>query len=86
VANLLTSLNELPLVVKIGWMLWMAWGTAQVLWFRRAHVMVPVATVSAPAPAAPARRRSVPARPAASMEADVIIGPANASGSVLGLS
>jgi hypothetical protein len=81
----LSSLNALPAAVKAGWVLWMIWGTAQVLWFKRARVTGPV-VVSAPASAvAPHRRRPAPPPPA-TIDADSIIVPTNGGGSVLGLS
>lgn len=89
-ANLLASLNGLPAVVKVGWIVWMAWGTAQVLWYRRARLATaPLASAPAthagPASAPGRRQRPVVPRPVASVEIDSVIIPATGTGSVLGL-
>jgi hypothetical protein len=50
--------NTLPLAVKAGWVVWIAWAAAQVMWYRRARVAAPV--VPAPKAAPVARRRPEP--------------------------
>ena len=58
-ADVITTVIGLPLAIKAGWLIWMAWAAAQVLWYRRARVAGSVAHV----PVAPAARRRPEARP-----------------------
>lgn len=58
-ADVITTVNALPLAIKAGWMIWVAWAAAQVLWYRRARVAGSVAQVSVP----PVARRRPEARP-----------------------
>jgi hypothetical protein len=59
VADVITTVNALPLAIKAGWLIWVAWAAAQALWYRRARVAGSVAQ----APVAPAARRRPEARP-----------------------
>jgi hypothetical protein len=52
----------LPLSIKIGWAVWLAWAVAQAVWYRRAQVSEPAPPILLPA--AP-RRSSAHARPIA---------------------
>ena len=58
-ADIITTVNGLPLVIKAGWLIWMAWAGAQVLWYRRARVAGSVAQASVP----PVARRRPDVRP-----------------------
>ncbi len=53
-ANVIASMNELPTEITIGWMLWLAWAAAQVIWYRRARTVIP-AVQPAAAPRMPRR-------------------------------
>lgn len=58
-ADVITTVNALPLAIKAGWLIWMAWAAAQVLWYRRARVAGSVAHASVP----PVARRRPEVRP-----------------------
>ena len=59
-ADVITTVNALPLAIKAGWMIWMAWAAAQVTWYRRARVAAAAAQASTP----PVARRRPEPRPA----------------------
>ena len=83
-------------MITAGWMLFVVWAVAQMVWYRRAHVEAPAAQPQPPAP-----RRIPPRRPIAPVEArpkeaagppvdtiipDIAAPPSGVGGSVLGLS
>ena len=47
-ANVIASMNELPTEITIGWILWLAWAAAQVIWYRRARTAIPAVQPVAP--------------------------------------
>lgn len=53
--NVIAVVNGLPPAIKAGWVLWMAWAVAQVVWYRRAHGGATRA--AQPAAVAPVARR-----------------------------
>ena len=53
--SLLTLVKELPWPIAAGWVLALAWGIAQVVWFRRARVEAPVVQPPAPRRVRPRR-------------------------------
>jgi len=59
VADSMAFVNTLPLAIKAGWGIWIAWAAAQVMWYRRARV-VAAPVVQAPKPAPVARRQAEP--------------------------
>ena len=63
-ADVIGTVNALPPAIKAGWVIWVAWAAAQVMWYRRAHMPAP-AVKSTPPPLA--RRRPEP-RPASQPE------------------
>jgi hypothetical protein len=48
VANVIASMHELPTEITIGWILWLAWAAAQVIWYRRARTAIPAVQLAAP--------------------------------------
>ena len=56
--------REIPMSIKVAWVLWLAWSIVQAAWFRRARVTAPVYR-------APVRRRIEPHRMAAEGPYDV---------------
>ena len=62
--------SEIPMSIKIAWMLWMAWSIVQAAWFRRARVAAPVYQALPP-------RRRVPQERAAASPYDVPKPPAS---------
>lgn len=58
-ADSMAFVNTLPLAIKAGWGIWIAWAAAQVMWYRRARVAA-APVVQAPKPAPVARRRPEP--------------------------
>ena len=57
-ADLVGFASEIPMSIKVAWILWLAWSIVQAAWFRRARVIAPVYQ-------APLRRRIGPHRMAA---------------------
>ena len=53
----------LPLTIKAGWVVWMAWVAAQVVWYRRARVAGTTTLAVQPAAAPPVARRRPEPRP-----------------------
>ena len=58
-ADSMAFVNTLPLAIKAGWGIWIAWAAAQVMWYRRARVAA-APVVQAPKPAPVARRQAEP--------------------------
>ena len=59
--EVIAIVQALPLAIKAGWVIWMAWVAAQVVWYRRARVAATTTPAVQPAAAPPvARRRSEP--------------------------
>ena len=68
-SEMVATLGDLSLQVKIGWAIWLAWGVVVLGWYRHARVVSPMGVVSAPAlhavrftdlPAAPQELASEP--------------------------
>ena len=64
-ADLVGFAREIPMSIKVAWMLWFAWSVVQAAWFRRARVAAPVYQ------ALPPRRRVPQPRPAAGSTVDM---------------
>ena len=64
-ADLVGFAREIPMSIKVAWMLWLAWSVVQAAWFRRARVAAPVYQ------ALPPRRRVPQPRAAAGSPFDV---------------
>ena len=59
-ADVVVLANQIPMPIKVAWILWLMWTIVQVCWFRRARIVAPVWQ---PGPALrPERRRVVPQR------------------------
>ncbi len=58
-ADVIATVNALPPAVRAGWVIWVAWAAAQVLWYRRGRAEA----LAAKAPAPPAARRRPEPRP-----------------------
>ena len=59
-ADVVVLANQIPMPIKVAWILWLVWTIVQVGWFRRARIVAPVWQ---PGPALrPERRRVVPQR------------------------
>jgi hypothetical protein len=68
-ADLVGFAREIPMSIKIAWVLWMAWSVVQAAWFRRARVAAPVYQALPP-------RRRVPQPKAAAASPIDVPGPA----------
>ncbi len=70
-ADLVGFASEIPMSIKVAWMLWLGWSIVQAAWFRRARVAAPVVYQ-----ALPPRRRVPQPRKAADHSYDVPRPPA----------
>jgi hypothetical protein len=59
VADVISTVNALPPAIKAGWVIWLAWAAAQVMWYRRARVAAPAVKPATP----PVARRRPESRP-----------------------
>lgn len=59
-ADVIGTLNALPPAIKAGWVIWLAWAAAQVMWYRRARVAAPAVKPATPPPVARRRPESRP--------------------------
>ena len=41
-ADLVGFAREIPMSIKVAWVLWLAWSIVQAAWFRRARVAAPI--------------------------------------------
>jgi hypothetical protein len=85
VADVLVLAGDLSTPIKVAWILWLAWGLAQIGWYRRACTAVPV---SQPTPhprlerdrVEPRRARSgSPSTPTPSAPGDVMAAAADST-------
>jgi hypothetical protein len=63
VNEVIAIVHALPLAIKAGWVIWMAWVAAQVVWYRRARVAAAATPAVQPATAPPVARRRPEPRP-----------------------
>jgi hypothetical protein len=63
VADVIGTVNALPPAIKAGWVIWLAWAAAQVMWYRRARVAAPAVNRATPPPVARRRPESRPETP-----------------------
>ena len=61
--DVIATVQALPLAIKAGWVIWMAWVAAQVVWYRRARVAATGTPSGQPATAPPVARRRPEPRP-----------------------
>ena len=61
--EVIAIVHALPLAIKAGWVIWMAWVAAQVVWYRRARVAAADTPAVQPATAPPVARRRPEPRP-----------------------
>ena len=59
-ADVIGTVNALPPAIKAGWVIWLAWAAAQVMWYRRARVAAPAVKRATPPPVARRRPESRP--------------------------